>query len=139
MTNQIKHAMQILSLSILAALTLAPVAIAQQSGTVKITPIGARTGEYCARDRALLFEDPTGVRILYDPGITVAGGGDNRLGDVHAILVSHNHFDHIGSRRLTQDPDDSESICGVDLQADRTGNTNTAEIAAAKNSAVLVG
>src|SRR5215471_14298096 len=64
--------------------------------TVRITPLGQRTGEFCALDRALLFEDPTGVRILYDPGVTVAGGQDRRLGRVDAILVSHNHFDHIG-------------------------------------------
>jgi hypothetical protein len=60
-----------------------------QAQTVKVTPLGARTGEFCNADRALLFEDPTGVRILYDPGATVAGGTDPRLGDVHAILLSH--------------------------------------------------
>ncbi len=108
------------------------------NNTVRITPLGARTGEYCARDNALLFEDPTGVRILYDPGMTVAGGEDNRLGDVHAILVSNSRFDHIGYRKLTQDPDDPEASCGVGLQTTQTGNTTTAEIAAAKNSAVLV-
>jgi hypothetical protein len=41
---------------------------------VKITPLGARTGEFCSPDRALILEDPTGVRILYDPGTTVARG-----------------------------------------------------------------
>jgi len=76
------------------------------SSTVRITPIGQRTGDDCARDRAMLFEDPSGVRILYDPGVTVTGGGDLRLGAVDAILVSHSHFDHIGYRRLTQNPDD---------------------------------
>src|SRR5262245_66310336 len=101
---------------VLAALALQPSAMAQQSGTVKITPIGARTGEYCGRDRALLFEDPTGVRILYDPGITVAGAADRRLGDVHAIIVSHNHFDHLGYQRLTQDPDDPAATCVVPPQ-----------------------
>lgn len=138
MTNKTKHSVRNLGLATLAALAFAPFAFAEKSGTVKITPIGARTGEYCARDRALLFEDPTGVRVLYDPGITVAGGADNRLGDVHAILVSHNHFDHIGYRRLTQDPGDPQASCGADLQTGRTGNTTTAEIAAAKNAAVLV-
>src|SRR5262245_65504767 len=34
--------------------------------TVKVTPLGSHTGELCQNDRALLFEDPTGVRILYD-------------------------------------------------------------------------
>lgn len=108
------------------------------NNTVKITPIGQRTGEYCARDRALLFEDPNGIRILYDPGVTVTGGGDSRLGEVDAILVSHSHFDHLGYRRLTQNPDDPQSPCDDTLQTTRTGNTTTAEIAAFKNSAMLV-
>src|SRR5215831_10692125 len=105
---------------------------------VKITPIGQRTGEFCALDRALLFEDPTGVRILYDPGVTVAGGQDPRLGRVDAILVSHNHYDHIGYRKQTQNPDDPHANC--DNTADgsiQTSNTNTAEIAVAKNAVVF--
>jgi hypothetical protein len=35
---------------------------------VKITPVGSHPGELCANDGAMVFEDPTGVRILYDPG-----------------------------------------------------------------------
>lgn len=137
--------MRVACVGALAALVSNPLAMPQQPATVKITPIGARTGEYCARDRALIFEDPTGIRILYDPGITISGGGDNRLGEVHVILVSHNHFDHIGYQRLTQDPDDPGATCGTALQPDlpslqnaQTKNTTTAEIAVAKNSAVLV-
>jgi L-ascorbate metabolism protein UlaG (beta-lactamase superfamily) len=137
MRSEAKHAMQVLSIGVLAALVLDPVAMAQESGTVKITPLGAKTGEYCTRDRALIFEDPTGIRILYDPGITVAGAGDPRLGEVHAILVSHNHFDHVGYGILTQDPDDPNANCVVPQTA-QTGNTNTVEIASAKGSAVLV-
>src|SRR3989475_10501711 len=64
--------------------------------TVRVTPLGAAAGEFLALDRALLFEDPTGVRILYDPGLTVSPT-DSRLGVVHAILVSHGHGDHLGS------------------------------------------
>jgi hypothetical protein len=33
---------------------------------VKITPLGSHAGELCMRDRATIFEDPTGLRILYD-------------------------------------------------------------------------
>jgi hypothetical protein len=40
---------------------------------VKVTPLGSHTGELCDRDRATIFEDPTGVRILYDARHTVAG------------------------------------------------------------------
>ena len=36
---------------------------------VTITPLGAQAGEFCAGDRALLFEDPTGVRVLIAPGL----------------------------------------------------------------------
>src|SRR5215467_5843739 len=103
MRSETKRCVGVLSLGVLVAVALGPLASAQQPGTVKITPLGARTGEFCARDRALIFEDPTGIRILYDPGVTVAGGTDTRLGEVHAILVSHNHVDHIGYDRLRQD------------------------------------
>jgi len=109
------------------------------STTVAITPLGARTGEFCQVDRALLFEDPTGVRILYDAGRTVAGSGDPRLGDVHVVLLTHVHGDHLGDAKLAQDPDDVSSSCGGDLRTSPTlPYSNVAEIAAGKNSAVLV-
>jgi hypothetical protein len=41
--------------------------------TVKVTPLGGIDGEFCPQDRALIFEDPNGTRVLYDPGRTVAG------------------------------------------------------------------
>lgn len=124
---------------LLAALLAAPMlAGPPSSNTVKITPIGQRTGDYCARDRALVFEDPTGVRILYDPGVTVTGASDGRLGAVDVILVSHSHFDHIGYRRLTQNPDDPGATCTDALLTAKDPNTTAAEIAAVKNSAVLV-
>src|SRR6188768_3597417 len=67
--------------------------------TVKVTPLGSHTGELCQNDRALLFEDPTGIRILYDVGTAVAGGADPRLGEVHVVLLSHAHGDHIGDQK----------------------------------------
>jgi L-ascorbate metabolism protein UlaG (beta-lactamase superfamily) len=109
-----------------------------QGGHVRITPLGQRTGNFCSGDRALLFEDPSGVRILYDPGNTIAGASDARLGGVHVILISHAHGDHLGSARLTQDPNsDTASCAGGGTTA--APNTNTAEIASAKSSAVIAG
>ena len=72
-------------------------AIAQ---TVKVTPLGGFDGEFCAQDRALVFEDPNGTRILYDPGRSVAGAEDPRLGKIDIILVSHMHGDHLGNAYL---------------------------------------
>ncbi|HYR92268.1 MAG TPA: MBL fold metallo-hydrolase [Terriglobia bacterium] len=105
---------------------------------VKVTPIGQRTGEFCAQDRAILFEDPTGVRVLYDPGNTVAGPTDARLGDVHVILISHAHSDHLGNGKLNQNPDSPTSSCSSAVTTPAP-STDTAEIAAAKKSAVIAG
>ena len=102
---------------------------------VKITPLGSHAGELCANDRALLFEDPTGVRILYDAGRTVAGGTDPRLGDVHVVLLTHAHGDHIGD---TKAAGPNAGACDRPGTVSAAPNSNTAEIAAAKNSAVIV-
>src|SRR3989440_3829901 len=69
---------------------------------VKVTPLGTHTGELCNRDRATLFEDPTGVRILYDAGQSLTGADDPRLGDIHVVLLSHAHSDHIGDQKLPE-------------------------------------
>src|SRR5664279_3409651 len=65
--------------------------------TVKVTPLGGIDGEFCPLDRALVFEDPNGTRVLYDPGRTVAGASDPRLGKIDIVLVSHLHGDHVGN------------------------------------------
>ena len=101
-----------------------------QSALVKVTPIGSHPGELCARDRALLFEDPTGVRILYDPGF-MTDELDPRLGDVHVVLLSHAHNDHIGSRR------DRGGTCAAPAMGPANTNSNVATIAALKNSVVM--
>ena len=67
---------------------------------VKVTPLGSHSGEFCSRDRALVFEDPDGTRLLYDAGSTVAGANDTRLGKIDVVLVSHMHGDHVGSQHI---------------------------------------
>ena len=66
-------------------------------GVVKVTPLGGFDGEFCAQDRALVFEDPNGTRVLYDPGRSVMRATDPRLGKIDILLVSHMHGDHLGN------------------------------------------
>lgn len=54
-----------------AAIVLALAAFPALAQNVKITPVGSHAGELCANDRAIIFEDPTGVRFLYDPAHNV--------------------------------------------------------------------
>lgn len=107
-----------------------------QSSTslVRITALGSHRGELCRNDRALLFEDPAGVRILYDPGRTV-DDADTRLGDVHVMLLSHAHTDHVGDVRPNTS---APGTCAAPANGPANANTNFASIAAAKNSAVFV-
>src|SRR5689334_10805291 len=103
---------------------------------VKVTALGAQTGEFCSADRAMLFEDPTGVKILYDPATTVAGSGDPRLGNLDVVLVSHAHSDHLGNAKLAQDPDASNASCGQPATVPVPAS-NAAEIVSSKNAAFI--
>jgi L-ascorbate metabolism protein UlaG (beta-lactamase superfamily) len=79
------------------ATALAACLQATAAGTdVTVTPLGSHDGEFCALDRALVFEDPNGTRVLYDPGRTVRGADDPRLGRIDVVLLSHVHGDHLG-------------------------------------------
>jgi hypothetical protein len=98
MSNMLTLKIWPFSLSALIVCLAVPGEPARAQAVVKITPLGSHAGELCLDDRALLFEDPTGVRILYDPGFTT-DETDPRLGDVHVILLSHAHIDHIGGNR----------------------------------------
>ena len=119
---------------------LAPLALAALAGTVaaqnvKMMPLGTHNGELCNRDRAIILEDPTGVRLLYDPGQSVLGGNDPRLGTVHAVLVTHAHGDHMGDQRLTAL---ESGTCNQPLLASAAPNTTSAEIAAEKNAGLVM-
>src|SRR6187402_2117166 len=81
----------------LAVLACAAMSATAVAANVKVTPLGSQAGEFCPQDRALIFEDPNGTRILYDPGRTVAGGADARLGKIDVVLVTHMHGDHAGN------------------------------------------
>ena len=117
-----------------AALVLALAAPAALAQNVKITPLGGHAGELCAQDRATLFEDPTGVRILYDVGHTIAGPDDPRLGNIHIVLLSHAHGDHLGDRRIKSA---GAGTC-AQIESDPAPNSMTAEIAAAKKAAIVM-
>src|SRR5256886_17491393 len=105
-------------------------AIAQN---VKITPIGTHPGELCANDRAIIFEDPTGVRFLYDAGHTVTGGNDPRLGTIHLVLLSHMHGDHVGDLKLKAP---GEGTCANSTRVPAP-NSTTAEVVAGKNAVMV--
>jgi len=104
---------------------------------VKVTPLGGIDGEFCPLDRALIFEDPNGTRILYDPGRTVAGPSDPRLGKIDIILVTHMHGDHVGD--VHNKAPNSGSCANPDVSVSAVPNTSAVEIALAKKSKIVTG
>ncbi len=107
------------------------------SADVKVTPLGSHEGEFCRFDRAMIFEDPDGTRLLYDAGRTVAGPEDPRLGKIDAILVSHMHGDHVGDRHLTEPGAGTCSKPDVTVKA--TPNTNSVNIALKTGATIVTG
>ena len=118
---------------VFAILALMLMTVPSLAQNVKITPIGSHPGELCANDRATVFEDPSGVRLLYDPAHNLIAGDDPRLGDIDVVLLSHMHGDHLGDRRLRA------VGAGTCANSERvpTPNSMTAEVVVEKN-AVLV-
>jgi hypothetical protein len=116
-----------------AVLALSLAAFPAFAQNVKITPIGSHPGELCANDRAIVFEDPTGVRFLYDPAHNVTGGDDPRLGTIHLVLLTHMHGDHVGDLKL------KAPGAGTCANSERVPapNSTTAEVVSAKNAALV--
>jgi L-ascorbate metabolism protein UlaG (beta-lactamase superfamily) len=123
----------------IAAVALAACATAPdpQAPKVKITPLGSHAGEFCPLDRALVFEDPDGTRILYDPGRTVRGPNDERLGRIDALLLSHVHGDHLGD--LIQPSANAGTCPKPDFSVNVTPNSNFVNIAMGKQAPMIVG
>ena len=123
---------------VFASIALACTAgLAQAAGNVKVTPLGSHDGDLCPLDRAMVFEDPDGTRILYDAGRTVRGPEDPRLGKIDAILVSHAHGDHLGD---VIQPSANAGECGKpDFSVKVTPNSNSVNIAVGKKSKIVVG
>jgi L-ascorbate metabolism protein UlaG (beta-lactamase superfamily) len=116
------------------AMALALPAVAQ---TVKVTPLGGIEGEFCPQDRALVFEDPNGTRLLYDPGRTVAGAADPRLGKIDIILVSHMHGDHVGNAH--NKAPNAGTCAAPDMSVSAMPNSSAVNIALAKKSKIVTG
>ncbi|HEY9118772.1 MAG TPA: MBL fold metallo-hydrolase [Marinobacter sp.] len=104
---------------------------------VKVTPLGSHDGEFCSRDRALVFQDPNGTRILYDAGRTVAGPDDPRLGKIDVILVSHMHGDHVGDQRISET--NQGSCASPETGVSTLPQSNTVDIALKHQAKIVTG
>jgi L-ascorbate metabolism protein UlaG (beta-lactamase superfamily) len=105
--------------------------------TVKVTPLGSHDGEFCAQDRALVFEDPNGTRVLYDPGRSVAGPDDPRLGKIDIILVSHMHGDHLGNAHIKGV--NAGTCAAPEVSVSAMPVSSAVKIALAKKSKIVTG
>ena len=128
--------MNIAGLAGITALALAAGWPTAQAQNVKITPLGSHAGELCKRDRATIFEDPTGVRILYDAGQSVtrrrrsAARRDPRRAAEPRARRSHRRPEAEGARKPA--PATARELVSA------APNSTTAEIAAAKNAAIVM-
>lgn len=126
------------SLSAVAAVALVGLSTEPAAAAnVKITAIGSHDGEFCRRDRAMIFEDPDGTRIIYDVGRTVAGPNDPRLGKIDVVLLSSVHGDHIGDKAI---PAVNAGTCAKPKTSVKMApNTNTGEIIAKTGAVSFAG
>jgi L-ascorbate metabolism protein UlaG (beta-lactamase superfamily) len=123
--------------SVVIAFAIAQATMAANDSRVKITPLGSHDGEFCRLDRALILEDPNGTRLVYDVGRTVAGAEDERLGEIDVVLLSHVHGDHLGDRYISQI--NAGECSEPETTQNATPNSNTIEIALAKEAQIVVG
>lgn len=124
-------------LTYIAAAMLGLMAAPALAADVKVTALGSHDGEFCPLDRALIFEDPDGTRILYDAGRTVAGADDARLGNIDGILISHMHGDHLGDRHIEAVND---GACGKpQFKVKAAPASTSALIAVGKKAKIVVG
>jgi L-ascorbate metabolism protein UlaG (beta-lactamase superfamily) len=127
----------VLGLSAIAVTALSVAVQPAFAQNVKITPLGSHDGEFCRLDRALVFEDPDGTRILYDAGRTVSGPDDPRLGNIDAVLLSHVHGDHVGDRHISAV---NQGACGApEFPVVSVPNSNSVDIVMGKNARFIVG
>ena len=124
-------------LAAMGGICVAALAAPAFAQAVKVTPLGGVEGEFCPQDRALVFEDPNGTRILYDPGRTVAGAADPRLGRIDIVLVSHMHGDHAGNAHAKAP---NSGTCETpDVSVSAVPNTSAVNIALAKKAKIVTG
>lgn len=120
-----------------AGLLATALALPAAAQSVKVTPLGGFDGEFCAQDRALVFEDPNGTRVLYDPGRTVVGAADPRLGKIDIVLVTHMHGDHVGNAHTKAV---GAGACNApDASVPALPTTNAVAIAVAKKAKLVTG
>jgi L-ascorbate metabolism protein UlaG (beta-lactamase superfamily) len=127
----------ILGLSAVAVTALSATVTTAFAQNVKITPLGSHDGEFCRNDRAMVFEDPDGTRVIYDVGRTVAGPDDPRLGKIDVVLLSSVHSDHLGDRVFSSV--NAGTCAKPETSVKMTPNSNTAAIIAGKNAKSYVG
>ncbi len=136
-TGNIMARIKAVLLAALATACAGTLAHAAANAVVKITPLGSHDGEFCVLDRALILEDPDSTRVLYDPGLTVRGANDPRLGKIDVVLLSHVHHDHLGEAHQATA---NAGECGKpEFAVKDTPDSNLVKIVVATKAKLLVG